>query len=154
MYNSATMNNRLKKMTEAQVEELVKMYQSGLGMVPLAKFFNMSRTGIYDLLKRRVKMRPRAQFGAYNHFFRGGVRASDRCHNVLETAIGQGVVERRTSCEKCGFSGEFKDGRSSTHAHHCDYNKPLKVMWLCQKCHHEWHKKNKAIPFDDPSSRS
>ena len=32
-------------------------------------------------------------------------------------------------------------------AHHCDYNKPLEVMWLCQKCHHEWHKNNKAVAF-------
>lgn len=40
-------------------------------------------------------------------------------------------------CEECG------EGKSE--AHHCNYNKPLKIMWLCRKHHIQWHKNNKAI---------
>lgn len=57
------------------------------------------------------------------------------------------VIERKYTCEKCGANVVFADGRTGIQAHHCDYNKPLEVMWLCQKCHHEWHKNNKAVAF-------
>jgi hypothetical protein len=35
-------------------------------------------------------------------------------------------------------------------AHHDDYNKPLLVRWLCQPCHHDWHKHNRAIRKEVP----
>ena len=41
-------------------------------------------------------------------------------------------------CEVCGTDEKI-------HAHHCDYSKPLDVMWLCQTHHLEWHKNHGAI---------
>ena len=40
-------------------------------------------------------------------------------------------------CEKCG--------NPKVVAHHCDYNKPFEVMWLCRIHHAEWHYHNKPI---------
>ena len=51
-------------------------------------------------------------------------------------------------CEHCEASYRFKGGRRAIQAHHPDYNKPLDVVWLCQKCHHEWHKDNRAIQWE------
>lgn len=39
------------------------------------------------------------------------------------------------NCEVCGSDETIV-------AHHCDYDKPLDVMWLCAKHHSEWHDLN------------
>lgn len=143
------MAGKLKKLTQEQVVECVKMYNSGLSMAPIAKYFNISRSAMYDLLKRRIKLRPQKRYGLDNHFARTGDVADDHAQNVLEYASRKGIVVRKTHCETCGRTGIMKDGRTIIQAHHPDYNKPLWVMWLCQKCHHEWHKHNKSIPRKD-----
>lgn len=48
-------------------------------------------------------------------------------------------------CEVCGHH--------NVHAHHCDYTKPLDVMWLCSYHHCEWHRLNEAIPLTILSKR-
>lgn len=37
-------------------------------------------------------------------------------------------------CERCG------DTHEKLEAHHCDYNKPMEVLFLCTWCHNAWHK--------------
>lgn len=61
------------------------------------------------------------------------------CHNAVNNALRDGKLEKPLSCECCQI---FTD---ALHAHHCDYTKPLDVMWLCSKCHRDWHKNNTPI---------
>ena len=136
------MAGKLKKLTIEQAEECVRMYERGLACGPIAEYFHVSRNAMHDLLKRRTKMRFNLRFGKTNNSYRDGQRADDIAQNLVETAISQGVMQRKTHCENCGSTGTFKDGRTSIQAHHDDYNKPLEVRWLCQKCHHKWHKAN------------
>lgn len=125
--------------------EAISLYEKGMSIEEVAKFYGRTRQAMWEWMKaRNVKMRSRLRFGKQNHFYRGGIKASDKAQNVLEAAIKKGIAHRSSSCETCGFQGTFKDGRSSIQAHHPDYNKPLEVMWLCQKCHHNWHKNFKA----------
>jgi len=124
----------------------VDLYNSGLSIQEVASYYAITRQGMHDILKRRgVNFRSNKKCGSDNHFFRGGITASDRTQNILEQAIEKKIVERKTHCEKCNDAGTFEDGRTKVQAHHKDYNKPLDVEWLCQKCHHEWHKTNRAI---------
>lgn len=128
-------------------DEAVRMYERGLSIGDVASFYGISRQAMWAILKRRgVEFRPQQKEGEENHFHRGGSVADDQAQNLVERALDKGVLTRPTQCETCKKTPKpFKDGRSAIQAHHCDYNKPLEVMWLCQKCHHDWHKKNTAI---------
>ena len=48
--------------------------------------------------------------------------------NAVYLAIKNGIIRRSVFCEGCGLP-------AITQAHHEDYNKPLKVDWLCNDCH-------------------
>lgn len=123
------------------------MYESGLSVQQVAEFYGRTRQAMWEWLKSHgTRMRPNLRFGSQNHFHRGGRAASEKAQNILENAIQRGRVKRKVRCETCGRAATFKDGRTAIQAHHPDYNKPLLVMWLCQKCHHLWHKKHSAIP--------
>lgn len=140
------MAGKLKKLTIDQAAECVKMYDAGLSCGDIAGYYGVSRNAMHDLLKRRTTMRPRERHGEDNHFYRGGVVADGRAHDIVEKAIKRGALIRPDACETCGGTGPiYGDGRSGIQAHHDDYNKPMAVRWLCQGCHHEWHKNNTPV---------
>ena len=136
---------KLKKLSDENVEEAKNLYQQGFSFQEVGEFFGVSRQAIWELLKSRgVEPRPQKREGKDNHFYRGGSFADPKVHNITEKAIGRGIL-KPGPCEVCGEKGKMADGRNMVQAHHDDYNKPLEVRWLCQKHHHEWHKKYRAI---------
>ena len=135
------MAGKLKKLTPEQADECVRLYESGLSLGDVAGYFGVSRQAMWDLLRRRTTMRPQLRRGKDNHFYRGGEHQDEAAQNLVWKAIKCGVLVPKP-CESCGEAGTFRDGRNKVQAHHDDYNKPLDVRWLCQKCHHEWHKTN------------
>ncbi len=56
-----------------------------------------------------------------------------KVHGIVAYAIRTGYLVKHP-CIICGDK--------ESHAHHCDYDKPLDVMWLCSMHHGEWHSKN------------
>lgn len=140
------MAGKLKKLSYEQAQQAVTMYESGQSLSDISHVFGITRQSAWDLLRRRTVMRPHLRFAADNHFYRDGSRADQKAHDKVEKAILAGRLVRPNNCEQCGASGRFEDGRSAIQAHHDDYNKPLHVRWLCQPCHHEWHRNHKPIP--------
>jgi len=143
------MAGKLKKMKPEQVLEAIAMYEAGLSLQDVGAYFSVTRQGMWDLLRRRITLRSQKRVGKDNHFHRGGKTMDKRAQHLVEKAVSKGVLHRPEACSECDGSQEYKDGRSSIQAHHDDYNKPLDVRWLCQKCHFAWHKLNKAVELKD-----
>lgn len=56
-----------------------------------------------------------------------------KAHKKVQKAVASGKLKKQP-CEVCG--------ERMSQGHHCDYDKPLDVMWLCQVHHSEWHRIN------------
>lgn len=61
-----------------------------------------------------------------------------QAHNLVNNAVRDGKLHKPSNCEACNKT-------AALHGHHCDYNKPLDVMWLCNPCHKQWHRENEPI---------
>lgn len=143
------MAGKLKKMTDEKIQEAIKMYRRGMSFQEIGQFYDVSRQAIWELLRKRgVEGRDHLRFGNDNHFYRGGIYSDRKVQHISEKAIKKGILIPQ-DCENCGERYRFKDGRNAVQAHHDDYNKPLEVRWLCQKCHHDWHKSNTPIKRKD-----
>ena len=119
-------------------EAATELYAGGLSIQDVANFYGVTRQAMWMILKRRgCAFRDHLKYQQDNHFFRGGITASDRVHNITELAIEKGLLVRPSSCEICGEESRIV-------AHHDDYNRPLIVRWLCTKCHYVWHEHNTA----------
>lgn len=68
------------------------------------------------------------------YFKRYEARRKLLCRRETRKAIRKGIL-KRLPCEVCGVEKVV--------AHHEDYDKPLKVNWLCLKHHVELHNKTK-----------
>jgi len=130
-------------------DNAVSLYELGMSIQDCAEFYEISRQAMHKILSRRgCIFRDNLRFGEDNHFHRGCVPDNgkkNRARKLVEKAIKRGVLNNPHKCSQCESTDSFKDGRSSIQAHHDDYNKPLDIRWLCQPCHHEWHKNNKAL---------
>lgn len=126
-------------------DKAVELYENGMSIADIANIYKMSRQSMHKILKRRgCNFRTNLNYGADNHFYRGGITPKRRASDITEKAILRKKLIPQP-CEVCNEFGYMKDGRRNVQAHHDNYNYPLKVRWLCQFHHHEWHKTNKPI---------
>lgn len=56
----------------------------------------------------------------------------DAAHRAVASAIRNGRLVRPDRCPGCGLA-------KPVHAHHEDYRAPLRVTWLCARCHQHHH---------------
>lgn len=126
-------------------DEAVRLYEMGLSVREVADYFQVTHQCMWKALRRRTTLRPQKQEGESNVFYRGGSSSSERAHKIVDNAIRYGKLINPHVCECCGCTDKpHKNGASDIQAHHDDYNYPLQVRWLCQKCHFEWHRAHRA----------
>lgn len=69
-------------------------------------------------------------------------RKASREYNQIirktRTAVANGAVDKKEHCENCGHDGSIY----RLEKHHPDYSDPLKIIWLCSKCHKNLHAGN------------
>lgn len=64
-------------------------------------------------------------------------RAKNNTREMTRNAVNRGVLTKKP-CEVCG--------EKIVEAHHPDYSEPLKVVWLCKRCHARLHRNdNKRV---------
>lgn len=51
------------------------------------------------------------------------------CHSYSHVYLKRGVIKKQT-CALCGSSAQM---------HHPDYDKPIRIIWLCRKHHLNLH---------------
>ena len=119
----------MPRMIDAKCKHCGKDYQAkrynyvkGLQQYCSIQCANKSRTKAVKLTASESTMRYRSKH-----------RKKHLAHKKVQTAIYRGKLVKE-NCEVCG------DPKTS--GHHCDYDKPYEVMWLCRKHHCEWHREN------------
>jgi site-specific DNA-cytosine methylase len=131
---------------DERFRSVVEMYASGLKTKEIAEKLNVPYHSAYNALRARentFRQEDRLPNGAENRFYRHGkenpLRRQERKKAALKVykALQAGRLTKPEKCETCGSSIKIE-------AHHSDYNKPLDVMWLCKKCHFEWHLDHEA----------
>lgn len=82
--------------------------------------------------KRKERPEPRRKW-AKEYFKKDDVKARHRINKMVYYALKKGKLIKPEKCMICN-SNEYR-----IEAHHPDYEKPLEVIWLCQKCHIKIH---------------
>ncbi len=59
--------------------------------------------------------------------------------STYQKALKEGRLVNPRVCSDCGKKSK------DTHGHHPDHSKPLKVIWLCRKCHKRHHRENNIV---------
>ena len=77
---------------------------------------------------------PKEEQNSYGHGYTPEEREKRKqARSILNHHLRDNHIDRQP-CEICGVE--------KAEAHHDDYNEPLKIRWLCFKCHRNWHKEH------------
>ena len=56
-----------------------------------------------------------------------------RAQHLVQTYVRRGKIIKPPICSICNCESKRIEG------HHADYSKPMEVIWVCNRCHHNIH---------------
>jgi len=62
-------------------------------------------------------------------------KEAKKAQRRLRYAFETGIISRPAICEECGRQGKVEGA-------HYNYSEPLRVRWLCARCHHKWDRED------------
>jgi hypothetical protein len=98
------------------------------------EFFNKGKSYEYYKYKNSLSYKIKHREAAINWQKRNPKKIN--AHRIVLNALKRGSLIRPKKCSSCNKNNKL-------YAHHNDYTKPLTVIWLCDKCHKELHKKQR-----------
>lgn len=67
-------------------------------------------------------------------------KAHDDARRTFKKALDRKEIQKPNRCTDCL---RWMRKKSRLQGHHPDYSKPLEVIWLCEPCHQERHRKDR-----------
>lgn len=132
--------------------QAIRLFEAGESCAEIARTFGVTRQAIHAGLVKRGYIAPswiepfapgKASSEWMKDFELDG-RLYDAVRAKTRNAVRNGTLIVQ-ACEVCGESPRRSNGQRDVHAHHDDYNDPLKVRWLCSKHHRQWHLENQPV---------
>lgn len=135
-------DGHLNKCKECNKKDVKSNYRENIGHY---KQYEKSRANLEHRVKARAdyaqtESGKKARQTSTNNF-RKNNPIKYAAHVLVGNAIRSGTILRPENCQQCGIE-------CTPHGHHCDYARPLDVMWLCPQCHNDWHKTNTPLNGD------
>jgi hypothetical protein len=88
-----------------------------------------------DSVREYDRKRGNRQSHEYLKNYRKDNPVKYKAHNAVTNALRDGKLVKQSKCEDC--LSDFH-----VEAHHDDYSLPLKIRWLCARCHSLWHEQH------------
>ena len=128
---------------------VTEMINRGASTRDIATELNIPYSAVRDFARSRG-LEPIPARGVNGHGQRkpadtdGVEHLHNACRRFVALAVQLGIIEPAPICESCGTLPQPSPNcLVGLAAHHDDYNRPLSVRWLCAKCHHGWHRRNR-----------
>ena len=156
------MTNNFSKIKQSDIPDMVKLKRKGLSFGKIGRKFNINPSTVFHHIKKSGMDYPKNKTGIksrltpeeikkHNRLYyrkwykKNGRKKTDSCiegvkkwiakhpkevfaSRKLNRAIFNGKIIKPIKCSRCYRKTKLV-------GHHDDYDKPLKVKWLCHSCH-------------------